>query len=94
MDIQTDWRFNSERFQQRKFVLSAFIEMGYEIDRDVYEFCDTCLSQGYSLPDKDYLLDLRYRFYEYKQAKNALQRHDKDGETCAETSEEEPSTLH
>jgi len=45
--MKNDWRKSDERFQQRQFLLSAFIRSGKVLYSDVYEFCDHAISQGY-----------------------------------------------
>jgi hypothetical protein len=43
-----DWRLKDENWQKRSFILSAFVRMKISLTRDVYEFCDYIISQGYS----------------------------------------------
>lgn len=43
-----DWRHKDENWQKRRFVLSAFVRMKIPLTKDVYEFCDYIISQGYS----------------------------------------------
>jgi hypothetical protein len=43
-----DWRLKDENWQKRSFVLSAFVRMKIPLTKDVYEFCDYIISQGYS----------------------------------------------
>jgi len=43
-----DWRHKDENWQKRHFVLSAFVRMKIPLTKDVYEFCDYIISQGYS----------------------------------------------
>ena len=42
-----DWRFKDENFQKRSFILTGFVRMQIPLTRDVYEFCDYAISQGY-----------------------------------------------
>lgn len=43
-----DWRLKDENWQKRHFVLSAFVRMKISLTKDVYEFCDYIISQGYT----------------------------------------------
>ena len=45
--INSDWRYKDENFQKRSFVLSGFVRMRLPLIREVYEFCDYIISQGY-----------------------------------------------
>lgn len=45
--ISSDWRYKDENFQKRNFVLSGFVRMKIPLCREVYEFCDYIISQGY-----------------------------------------------
>ena len=42
-----DWRGKDENWQQRQFLLSAFVRSNITITAQVYEFCDHAISQGY-----------------------------------------------
>ena len=42
-----DWRYRDDNFQKRHFILSGFVRMKIPLNRDVYEFCDYIISQGY-----------------------------------------------
>jgi hypothetical protein len=42
-----DWRGKDETWQQRQFMLSAFVRSKITITAQVYEFCDHAISQGY-----------------------------------------------
>jgi len=42
-----DWRHSDDRFQQRQFLMSAFVRSGIPLKSTVYEFCDHAISQGY-----------------------------------------------
>jgi hypothetical protein len=42
-----DWRYKDDNFQKRSFILSGFVRMKIPLTRDVYEFCDYIISQGY-----------------------------------------------
>jgi len=42
-----DWRYRDDNFQKRHFILSGFVRMKISLNRDVYEFCDYIISQGY-----------------------------------------------
>ena len=42
-----DWRYRDDNFQKRHFILSGFVRMKIPLGRDVYEFCDYIISQGY-----------------------------------------------
>ena len=45
--ISADWRYKDDNFQKRSFVLSGFVRMKLPLTRQVYEFCDYIISQGY-----------------------------------------------
>jgi len=45
--ISADWRYRDDNFQKRSFVLSGFVRMKLPLTRQVYEFCDYIISQGY-----------------------------------------------
>ena len=45
--INSDWRYRDDNFQKRSFVLSGFVRMKMPLTRQVYEFCDYIISQGY-----------------------------------------------
>jgi hypothetical protein len=45
--INSDWRYKDDNFQKRSFVLSGFVRMKIPLTKDVYEFCDYIISQGY-----------------------------------------------
>lgn len=68
MATQTDWRFKDENFQKRHFLLSSFVRLKYNLTRDVYEFCDFTISQGYNAPLDDLNkvdIDIKNRFHQY-----------------------------
>lgn len=41
-------RQRDENWQKRAFILSAFVRMKIPLSKDVYEFCDYIINQGYS----------------------------------------------
>lgn len=45
--INHDWRKKDDNWQQRQFLLSAFVRSKITITANVYEFCDYAISQGY-----------------------------------------------
>ena len=45
--INSDWRYRDDNFQKRSFVLSGFVRMKMPLTKEVYEFCDYIISQGY-----------------------------------------------
>ena len=45
--INADWRYKDENFQKRHFIMSGFVRMRMPLTREVYEFCDYIISQGY-----------------------------------------------
>ncbi len=45
--INSDWRYKDDNFQKRSFILSGFVRMKIPLTKDVYEFCDYIISQGY-----------------------------------------------
>lgn len=68
MAIQTDWRYKDENFKMRGFLLSSFVRLKYNLTRDVYEFCDFLISQGYKPPLDDLNnvdIDVKERFHQY-----------------------------
>ena len=74
----TDWRNNDDRFQQRAFLMSAFVRLGIDLKLNVYEFCDHAISQGYGETLKK--LDLfevdrfiKSHYNEWVQAQNQIE---------------------
>ena len=66
--INSDWRYRDENFQKRHFVLSGFVRMKIPLTKDVYEFCDYIISQGYqfdlgSLVTVDKEIMIEYKKY-------------------------------
>lgn len=63
-----NWKNKDDKFQQRQFLLSSFVRIKYVITKDVYEFCDFLISQGY-VPPLDHLdnvdRDVCERFHQY-----------------------------
>jgi hypothetical protein len=53
MSIINDKRYEDENFQQRGFILSSFVRMNITLCKDVYEFCDFTISQGWKTPTYD-----------------------------------------
>lgn len=45
--IDSDWRYKDQNLQKRQFLLSSFVRMKIPLSRNVYEFCDLAISQGY-----------------------------------------------
>ena len=45
--INSDWRYKDDNFKKRSFVLSGFVRMKIPLTKQVYEFCDYIISQGY-----------------------------------------------
>ena len=50
MSTTHDWRFKDECFEKRAILLSSLVRDGIIVTRDVYEFCDFTLSQGWNPP--------------------------------------------
>lgn len=70
--INSDWRYRDDNFQKRNFVLSGFVRMKIPLTREVYEFCDYIISQGYQFDlgslvtvDKEIMVE----YNKYKEAK-------------------------
>ena len=66
--INSDWRYRNDNFQKRSFVLSGFVRMKMPLTRQVYEFCDYIISQGYqfdlgSLVTVDKEIMIEYKKY-------------------------------
>jgi hypothetical protein len=45
--IDSDWRYKDDNFKKRSFIMSGFVRMKMPLTREVYEFCDYIISQGY-----------------------------------------------
>ena len=69
--INSDWRYRDENFQKRNFVLSGFVRMKIPLSREVYEFCDYIISQGYQFDLGSLVTVDKEIMIEYKKYKEA-----------------------
>lgn len=70
--ISSDWRYRDDNFQKRSFVLSGFVRMKMPLTREVYEFCDYIISQGYQFDLGSLVVvdrQILEEFNKYKEAK-------------------------
>ena len=69
--INSDWRYKDDNFQKRSFVLSGFVRMKMPLSREVYEFCDYIISQGYQFDLGSLTIVDRQILDEFKKYKEA-----------------------
>lgn len=69
--INSDWRYRDDNFQKRSFVLSGFVRMKIPLTRQVYEFCDYIISQGYQFDLGSLVTVDKEIMIEYKKYKEA-----------------------
>jgi len=69
--INSDWRYKDDNFQKRSFVLSGFVRMKMPLTREVYEFCDYIISQGYQFDLGSLVVVDRQILEEYNKYKEA-----------------------
>lgn len=69
--INSDWRYRDDNFQKRNFVLSGFVRMKIPLSREVYEFCDYIISQGYQFDLGSLVTVDKEIMIEYKKYKEA-----------------------